>query len=113
MHELTICQALIEQIARQRDTRGFNRVCRVRLEIGRFSCLDPEALRYAFDIIGRETFMENAVLEIQQPPGMATCLECGAEVEIQSRLDNCPQCGASRLAPKGGDTMRFVEMEVL
>lgn len=112
MHELTICEALIDKIAQEREARGFNRVCRVRLEIGRFSCLDPEALRFSFGIISRETFMENAVLEIDEPPGQAVCLSCGAEVEVHSRLDECPKCGATRLNPQGGDGMRLIEMEV-
>lgn len=112
MHELTICEALLNQIEQQHEARKFSRVCRVRLEIGRFSCLDPEALRYAFDIMNRGTFVEGAVLQIDQPPGRATCLDCGAEVEVDSRLADCPACKGSRLQPAGGESMRFIEMEV-
>lgn len=113
MHELTICEALLGQIEQQHAARKFSRVCRVRLEIGRFSCLDPEALRYAFDIMNRGTFAEGAELQIDRPPGRATCLDCGAEVEVQSRLDHCPSCKGGRLQPAGGESMRFIEMEVL
>lgn len=113
MHELTICEALLERIAAERDVRSFARVCRVRLEIGRFSCLDPEALRYAFEIMNRGTFLEHAVLEIDQPLGQAVCLDCGAKVEILSRQDDCPSCKGGRLKPTGGDGMRFIEMEVM
>ncbi|PKU22370.1 hydrogenase maturation nickel metallochaperone HypA [Telmatospirillum siberiense] len=113
MHELTICEALLERIASERDTRHFARVQRIRLEIGRLSCLDPDTLRYAFGIISRETFLEHAVLDIDQPPGRAVCLDCGAEVEITSRQDDCPACKGGRLKTVGGDGMRFVEMEVV
>ncbi len=113
MHELTICESLLEQIDRERETRHFSHVKRVRLEIGRFSCLDPEALEYAFELLGRGTFLEGAALEIDRPRGRATCLDCGAEVEIDDRRDDCPACGAGRLKPTGGDEMRFIEMEVL
>lgn len=112
MHELTICESLFKLVERERTARHFSRVRRVRVEIGHFSCLDPEALRYAFDILSRETLLEGATLDIDQPPGRATCLDCGADVELETRLSDCPSCGGSRLQPTGGDQMRFIEMEV-
>ena len=113
MHELTICENLLELLDRERHTRHFERVCRVRLEVGRFSCVDPDALYFAFDILSRETFLEGAVLEIDQPPGLARCLDCGASVAVDSRLADCPSCGSGRLCPTGGDQMRMIEMEVM
>ncbi|EJW09924.1 [NiFe] hydrogenase nickel incorporation protein HypA [Rhodovulum sp. PH10] len=112
MHELTICANLIELLDGERRRRGFRTVKRLRLEIGRFSCLDPEALRFAFEISSRDTFLHAAALEIERPPGRATCLDCGAAVEVESRLDACPHCGGVRLDPTGGDRMRLIEMEV-
>lgn len=113
MHELTICESLLERIAQERETRAFTRVKSVRLEIGLFSCVDPEALQYAFELLGRGTFLEEAALKIDRPRGRATCLDCGAEVEIDDRQDDCPACGTGRLKATGGDKMRFIEMEVL
>jgi hydrogenase nickel incorporation protein HypA/HybF len=113
MHELTICESLFEMVEQEQKTRHFNRVRRVRLEIGRFSCLDPEALRYAFEIFSRETMLHGAVLDIDRPPGRASCLDCEADVEIDTRLSACPACGGTRLRPTCGDQMRFIEMEVM
>lgn len=112
MHELTICESLFKQVEQEQRNSHFTRVRRVRLEIGHFSCLDPEALRYAFEILSRETMLEGATLEIDQPPGRATCLDCKADVELATRLSECPSCRGTRLQPTGGDQMRFIEMEV-
>ncbi|MGQ9371035.1 hydrogenase maturation nickel metallochaperone HypA [Azospirillum sp. ST 5-10] len=112
MHELTICQALLDRIAEERAARAFHRVVRVRVEVGRFGCLEPDSLRFAFDVISRDTFMQGAVLEIDEPPGRAVCLDCGAAVEVDSRLAACPVCQGLRLDPTGGDSLRFIEMEV-
>ncbi|PTW60471.1 hydrogenase-3 nickel incorporation protein HypA [Breoghania corrubedonensis] len=112
MHELTICESLFRILARERKARGFDRVHRLKLVIGRFSCLDPESLRYAFDVTSRQTFAEGALLEIEQPPGLSKCLDCGAQVEVESRLSACPQCGGYNLDPVGGDEMQLVELEV-
>ncbi len=113
MHELTVCDSLFRMIAKERQKRGFNRVCRVKLSIGRFSCLDPDALRYAFEISSRETFLEDARLEIEQPLGEARCTDCGAEVKVESHLSPCPRCGGESLIPTGGDEMKLIELEVL
>ena len=113
MHELTICKSLLKLVEQEQATRHFARVHRLRVEIGHFSCLDPEALRYAFGILSRETLIiDGATLDIDQPPGRATCLDCGMDVELETRTSDCPSCGGSRLQPTGGDQMRFIEMEV-
>jgi len=112
VHELTICQSLFALLRQEQAARRFSRLTRVRLEIGQFSALDPEALRYAFAVLCRGTFAEGATLEIDQPPGRATCLDCGADVTLESRLTDCPSCGGDRLRPTGGDQLQLVEMEV-
>jgi hydrogenase nickel incorporation protein HypA/HybF len=112
MHELTICRSLFQLVEQERTARRFSRVRRVRLEIGQFSCLDPDALRHAFAILSRETVLQGATLDIDQPPGRATCLDCGADVELESRLSDCPSCGGTCLQPTGGEQMRLIEMDV-
>lgn len=112
MHEMTICEEIISQLEDERHRRGFAMVKRLRLEIGMLSCLDPDALRYAFEISTRETFMEGLTLEIDRPPGRARCLECGSETEISDRLDTCPACSSDRLDTFGGLQMQLIEMEV-
>ncbi len=112
MHELTICESLFQMVQQQQAARRFKRVHRVRLEVGRFSCLDPDALRYAFEIMSRGTILEHAVLDIDQPPGHASCLDCAADVDLSTRLSECPRCHGNNLRPTGGDEMRFIDMEV-
>ncbi|ABD90101.1 hydrogenase nickel insertion protein HypA [Rhodopseudomonas palustris BisB18] len=112
MHEMTICEAIVSQLEDERRRRGFDMVKRLRLEIGLLSCLDPDALRYAFEITTRETFLDGVILEIDRPPGQAKCLDCGAEAAVSSRTDVCPSCGSARLDAAGGTQMRLVEMEI-
>jgi hydrogenase nickel incorporation protein HypA/HybF len=111
MHEVSICEQLLVLLAQEAGRHEVTRVLRLRLEIGRFSCLDPDALRFAFDALAPGTIAHGAVLQIDQPPGRATCLACGAEVPLASRLDACPECGGERLQPIGGEEMRLMEME--
>jgi hydrogenase nickel incorporation protein HypA/HybF len=112
MHEMTLCEQIIGQLEDERHRRGFATVKRLRLEIGMLSCLDPDALRYAFEISTRETFLDGLLLEIERPPGQAKCLDCGTETPVSHRLDHCPSCGSARLEASGGSQMRLIEMEI-
>lgn len=113
MHEISICEALLDQVVARRALLRFDQVRRVRVEIGRLSCLEPEALRFAFEVIGRDTVLEGATLDIAQPTAQAVCRDCGATHTVESRLDHCPACGGVHLDLSGGDSLRFVDMEVV
>jgi hydrogenase nickel incorporation protein HypA/HybF len=111
MHEVSICEHLLALLAQEAKRHGVSKIVRLRLEIGRLSCLDPEALRFAFDAIAPGTIAESAELQIDQPPVRATCRDCGTEVELESRLSACMSCGGTRLELHSGEEMRLLEME--
>ncbi|HMK78634.1 MAG TPA: hydrogenase maturation nickel metallochaperone HypA [Xanthobacteraceae bacterium] len=111
MHEVSICGNLLALLDREAKRHGVERIVRVRLEIGRLSCLEPEALRFAFDAMRPGTIAEAAVLQIDQPPIRAACEDCGGTALLGARLDRCPSCGGGRLRFETGDEMRLIEME--
>lgn len=100
---------LIEDAARR---EGFARVRTVWLEIGRLATVEPQALRFAFDVVMRGSCAEGARLEIEQVPGQAWCLGCDSSVSIEVPVADCPRCGSARLQVTGGDQMRLRELEV-
>ncbi|WP_428489447.1 hydrogenase maturation nickel metallochaperone HypA [Rhodopila sp.] len=108
MHELSIADGVVEHCAEQAQGA---RVLRVRLEIGRLSCVTAEALRFCFEICAKDTMVEGAELEIISTPGRARCRGCGSEIEIRSFAESCP-CGNSDLRVIAGEELRLKEMEV-
>jgi hydrogenase nickel incorporation protein HypA/HybF len=112
MHELSLCEGIMEIIAEQARAQGFDRVLRVRLEVGRFAGVEPDALRFGFDVAARGGPAEGAALDILELPGRAFCFDCAETVELPDRLCPCPACGGVRLAPTGGDEMRIRDLEV-
>lgn len=97
----------------QARAHGFDRVTRVRLEIGRFAGVEPEALAFAWDAVMAGSLAEGAALQIIDLPGKVLCLDCLMAVEIADRLDPCPLCGGGRLLAQGGNEMRIKDMEVI
>ncbi|CAO3458239.1 [NiFe] hydrogenase nickel incorporation protein HypA [Azospirillum argentinense] len=112
MHELSLCEGLLELLEEQSRRHAFHRVTRIKLAVGQFACVDPDALRFAFDVIRRDTLADGATVDIHQPPGLVWCEDCAREREVPTRIAPCPACGGLRLTPRGGDDLTLVELEV-
>ena len=113
MHEMSLCEGIRDVIEAQAHANGVTAVRAVRVEIGRFAGVEKPALEFAFDVVMRGSVAEGATLEMLDLPGRAMCYDCMHEVEIENRLDPCPDCGGGRLMPTGGDEMRIKDMEVV
>ena len=112
MHEMSLTEGLVQLIEGESAKQGFSKVSIVRLKIGAFSHVEPEAMRFCFDAVAKNTIVEGARLEIDMVPGQAWCLDCGQAAEVKERFGACPHCGGSRLQVTGGDEMRLDELEV-
>lgn len=113
MHEMSIVEGVRRVIEEAGRAQGFARVTKVRLEIGRMAGVERAALEFAFDVVMRGSLAEGAELQILDIAGQATCFDCGKDVEIEHRLDTCPECGGARLLVRGGDELRIKDLEVL
>ncbi len=113
MHEISLCESIRDIIEEQAARERFSRVRRVCLEIGVLSCVEPEALRFGFDVVMRGSVAEDAELEILSPPATAMCLTCFETAEVTRRYDACPSCGAATMQVTGGEDMRIRELEVI
>lgn len=108
MHELGITQEIVEVVsARARERK----VKRIVLEIGKLSCVLPDAVRFCFDLCAEGTIAEGAELEIIQPPGRGRCRQCGAEVALHAVFSRCA-CGSSDIEWLSGEELRIKEMEI-
>jgi hydrogenase nickel incorporation protein HypA/HybF len=112
MHEMSLCESLLQIIERQAASHAFTRVRAVRVEIGALACVEPEALRFCFDAAARGTLAEGAVLEIVTRPGEAWCWDCQAVVPLPDLTAPCPQCNGYRREARTGDDLRLKELEV-
>jgi hydrogenase nickel incorporation protein HypA/HybF len=112
MHEMSLCEGVLQVMQDQAKSVGFNRVKTVWLEIGDLAGVDAEAMRFGFDVVVQGSVADGAALEIINLPGRAWCMTCGHEVSVTQRFDACPDCGGYQLQVTGGDEMRIKELEV-
>ena len=112
MHEMSLAESIRQIVETSGRTQGFKVVRRVVLEIGRLSSVEPEALRFCFDAVSRDSIMHGADLAIEEVPGQAWCMSCAASISIPELGAACPLCGGYQIQVTGGTEMRVKELEV-
>lgn len=109
MHELALMESVVSAISGQLDDQ---RVLTVRLEIGRLTCVFPDALRFCFDVCTRGTRLEGSELDIVEVPGRARCDRCQKVHDVAHLGEICP-CGNVAMNIVAGQELRLKEVEVI
>lgn len=112
MHEMSLCEGVLQVLETEASRQQFQQVKTVWLEIGTLSGVEIEAMRFCFDVVIRNSLADGAKLEIIEVPAQAWCLNCSQTVTVQQRYDACPHCGSYQLQVTQGEEMRIKELEV-
>lgn len=113
MHELSLCEQVLELIQQQAGSQQFKQVKTVCLEIGKLSCVEAEAMRFCFDSVVAGSIADGALLAIDQPEAIAWCSACEQLTKVEQRFELCPHCGHFPLEIRDGEQMRIKYLEVL
>lgn len=114
MHEVSLVQSLISQLAELAREHGCSSISKVRVEIGPFSGVVVDSFQFAFDVLAPEQGLTgNAKLEIVSPSMGFRCLKCGNVCQNRTRMpDLCPECSHPLLVPEGGDGVILLQVEM-
>ncbi len=112
MHEMSICEGILQVIEDHAVAQNFSEVKSVRLEVGAMAGVELEALRFSFEVVTRGTVADKSRLEVIQLPVDAWCMICSKPVKVSQRFEACPQCGSYQVEISGGDELRIKDMEV-
>lgn len=112
MHELAICQGMLERVEAVAADRGARAVSRVVVRIGPLSGVEPSLLQSAFTLARAGTPAASAVLEIETAPVRVLCRACGAQSEAVANRLVCAACGGMRTRLISGDELRLVSLDL-
>jgi hydrogenase nickel incorporation protein HypA/HybF len=112
MHEMSLCEGVLQVLESEAKKQGFEKVKSVWLEIGDLAGVEIEAMIFSFDAVTRNSLADGAELNIINVPGQAWCMQCSKNVSVKQRFDECPECGSYQLQVTSGDEMRIKELEV-
>lgn len=112
MHEIGIANSILEAVAAETRLHPGQVPVKVGVRIGELAAIDPEALRFGFEALSRQTEMESLQLEIELCPARYSCAECNcdfAEIQFDSR---CPKCGNEGTRFLSGDQLELAYLEM-
>jgi len=114
VHELTVCQALLAQVAEIVATHGASSVAKITVEVGPLSGIEPGLLASAFKAASTGSCAAGAALCIESSVVMIRCLVCDADSQVQPNHLVCATCGGYRTRVVKGDELRLrqVQLEV-
>lgn len=94
MHELALTQSIVDLVIECARKEGVHAVTRITLEVGVAAGIEPDALRFCFDVIAADSLVEGAELAVETIALQAKCLDCACEFEPTQLVSSCPRCGS-------------------
>jgi hydrogenase nickel incorporation protein HypA/HybF len=120
MHEYSVMSQIVGLIFAEAEKRSAEKVTRVKLEIGEYTFLGEEQLRFAFEVLTKDTIAEGAELEVKTAKGTVEC-SCGYvgepvqpdDLHALAPMLKCPKCGKIASVKEGlGCTVRDISLVV-
>jgi hydrogenase nickel incorporation protein HypA/HybF len=120
MHEVAVMSQIVDLILTEAKKRDAEHVTNVKLEIGEYTFLGEEQMRFAFEVLSKGTVAEGADLDITTRKGAVEC-SCGysgapeqpEDIHILAPILKCPKCGKIANVKEGlGCTVRDISMVV-
>jgi hydrogenase nickel incorporation protein HypA/HybF len=102
VHELGLCEGVVEAVERRAAGR---RVTRVRVRVGVQHRVVASAFDQSFALVAQGTVADGAAVDLVVVPMRVTCLNCGHEAQSTDALAVCSACGGLDLESKGGDEL--------
>jgi len=113
MHELYVCQALIDQVEEIARKEKANRIETIYLGIGPLSGVEPRLLEQAFSIARAGTVADDAELVITSLPIRVSCHQCGHVTNALPARLVCGDCGHWHTQLISGDEMQLERVELV
>ena len=113
MHELYVCQALIDQVETIALEQKAIRVETIYLGIGPLSGVEPRLLEQAFFIARAGTVADDAQLSITSLPIRVSCHKCGHVTDALPARLVCGDCGHWHTQLMSGDEMQLERVELV
>lgn len=113
MHEISIVEAMIDQVELEVDRCGeAGRIVRLELTIGRLSGVNPDSIRFAFELLAPGTRVEGATLAIAEPKPTCVCRACATRTDVDELVASCPLCASGDIFLEGGQELLLESIEL-
>jgi hydrogenase nickel incorporation protein HypA/HybF len=112
MHELAICQSLMDQVQDIALERNALSVTSIVVGMGPLSGVEAQLLKNAYTVASAGTVAEDAELIIENLPVRVKCSQCDSESDALPNKLVCKQCGDWRTTLVSGDELLLMSVEL-
>jgi hydrogenase nickel incorporation protein HypA/HybF len=113
MHEASIAQSILDIAIRECSRNGYERIERIKVEIGLLNSIHKDSLLFAFNALKTNTIAESAQLDIEEKPVGGHCNDCERYFTTNDIfVFSCPLCGGMNFSINQGRELNIIEMEV-
>lgn len=112
MHELSLAQDIIETVKQNVTVTELSKVREIIVEVGAFSGVVADSLKFSFEAITSGTELNDAVMKIVDIPFCLKCNDCGNETSTEIPMLLCSICGSSNTQILSGDELRVKELKI-
>ena len=113
MHELSLCQDIMDQLQELARRHNAASVSRVEVQIGVLSGVEPQLLEQAFQFAQAGTIAQDARLVTEVVPACVACLECDAETVASANDLRCAVCGSPQTRLVKGHELILARVELV
>lgn len=118
---------IISTVIKVAEENNAKQVTEINLELGEFTLLNPEYLKFGLKAVAEGTIADKANINITIKPGVIHCLECGYEGETKrenlegiphvpqllSLSLKCPKCGSNATKIVGGRDCTVKNIQII
>jgi hydrogenase nickel incorporation protein HypA/HybF len=108
MHEIGICEAVLDAVSRRANGRAVRRIV---VRAGTLHRIAPDAFQQAFILVAGAGIAEGAATELIAVPAVARCSACKAETATDDPIAVCPACGSTSVELTGGEELTLESIE--
>jgi hydrogenase nickel incorporation protein HypA/HybF len=112
MHEIGIANSILEAVKTEMHSRPKSAPRKVSVRIGELSSVDPQALRFAFDVLKADDDCASLELEIEVCPRRHLCPKCDFEFSVVEFVVACPRCGETSTRCVSGEQLEMAYLEL-
>ncbi len=111
MHELSLAEALVEQVEEILKKEQAVQVMSYTVVIGALSGVERDAFEFAMPVAAEHSMLQGATMIIEETPVTVHCKACGMNTHPDIFLMRCMHCGSKDFSVVGGREFLIKSLE--
>ena len=92
MHELAVTKGLLKICLEEGEKHKIKKIRKINIKVGELTDLLPACIEYYFNIVSKDTIVENTKINVENIPVEIKCNECGYSGVLGKNNYVCPKC---------------------